>query len=135
MFYFPFSNFSLCSACVIFSASSASLAMESCSYSCITDRRTSDRSANLISLFLSFCYVTNDVRLADRSLILPLVICCWHSYMIKEIHVLKSNWFLLPFSFILLPFGFLYFFAGGSMFFLLEPGYLQFFVEIVNHQI
>ena len=135
MFYFPLSDFALCSTCVIFCAPSASLAMESCSYSCPIDYRISDRSANLISLFLAFSYVTSDVRLADRSLILPLVICCWHSYMIKEIHVLKSNWFLLPFSFILLPFGFLYFFAGGSMFFLLEPGYLQFFVEIVNHQI
>ena len=79
----------LCSACLIFCASSESLAMGSCSYSCTIDHPAGDRSAYLINLFLFFSLVAIDVRLADRSPILPLAICCWHSCIAKEISVLK----------------------------------------------
>ena len=51
----------LSSACLIFCASSESLAMGSCLYSCTIDHPTGDRSANLISLFLFFSFVAIDV--------------------------------------------------------------------------
>ena len=108
----------LCSACLIFCASSESFAMGSCSYSCTIDHPVGDRSTNLISLFVFFSFVAIDVKLADRSSVLPLHICCWFSYMAKEIFVLKSNWSLLPFAFMWCPSG-LYFSAGGSMFLLI----------------
>ena len=103
-------------SCLIFCTSSELLAMGSCSYSCTIDHPTGDRSSNLIGLFLFFSFIVIDVRLADRSSILPLDIWCWRSCMAKEISVLKSNWSLLPFPFMSCPTGLLYFLAEGSMF-------------------
>ena len=96
----------LCSTCVTFCVSSESFAVESCSYSCTVHHPTGEQSGNLISLFLFFSFVGIYVTLAERSSILPLDICCWHSCMIKEISVLKSNRSLLPFSFMSCPSGF-----------------------------
>ena len=125
----------LCSACLIFCASSESLAMWSCSYSCTIDHPAGDRSANLISLFLFYSFVAIDVESADSSLILPLEICCWYSCLAKEISVLKSNWSLSPFHFTSCSSG-LYFFAGGCMFwFIWSLHFFKVFVEIVEHQI
>ena len=75
----------LCSTWLIFCASSESLAMESSSYSCTRDHPTGNWLNNLISLFHFFSFLAIDVRLADRSSISSLNICCWHSCIAKEI--------------------------------------------------
>ena len=51
----------LSSVCLIFCASSESLAMGSCSHSCTIDHPTGNRSANLISCFLFFSLAAIDV--------------------------------------------------------------------------
>ena len=75
--------FGLYSACLILCALSKSLAMGSCSDSCIIDHPTGNELANLISLFCFFSFLAINVRLTDRSLTLSLDICCWYSYLIK----------------------------------------------------
>ena len=127
----------LCSTCLIFCALSKSLAMGSCSYSCTIDYPIGDWSAaNLISLIIFFSFVAINVRLADRSLILYLDICCWDSCMIKEISVLKSNWPLLPFPFMLyLTVFFILLHRRFHVFVCLSWHTFKFFVEIVKHQI
>ena len=114
----------LCSACLIFCASSESLAMGSCSYSCTIDHAAGDRSASLLSLFLFFSFIAIDVKLTDRSSMLPLDICCWHPCMATAISVLKSNWSLLPFPFMSCPSVYI---SSQEVpcFCLFEPPYLQ----------
>ena len=72
----------ICSACLIFCASSELLDMGSCSYSCTIDHPNGDQSANLISLFLFFSFIAIDVRLGDWSSILPLDI--WFCILIWQ---------------------------------------------------
>ena len=67
-----------------------SLAMGSCSYSCVMDHPTCNRSTNLINLFLSFSFA------AEISPTLLFDVFCWRSYAIKAISVLNSNVSLLP---------------------------------------
>ena len=120
----------LYSACLIFCASSESVAMGSCSYSCTIDHLTGNWLANFF-----FSFVAIDVRLADRSSVLPLNIWCWHSSMAKEVSVLKSNWSLLPCPFMLCPPVLLFFHRRFHVFVHLSLHTLNFFVEIVEHQI
>ena len=93
------------------------------------DCPTYDGSANLISLFLFFSFDAVDVRLADRFSLLYFNICCWLSYMIKGIFVLKSNWSLLPFSFMLCLTGFSYSSREFPCFCLFKSALLHFFVQ------
>ena len=86
----------LCSTWLIFCASSESLAMESSSYSCTRDHPTGNRLDNLISLFHFFSFLAIDVRLADRSSISSLNICCWHSCIAKEIGWNQTGLYYLP---------------------------------------
>ena len=124
----------LCSACLIFCASSESLAIGSCSYLCTIDHPAGDRSANLISLFIFFSFVSIDVKLADSSSILRLFnIWCWHSFMARNFCVeIKLVFITIPFYLVSVWF---FIFRRRSFHVFVYLACVPFFVGIVERQI
>ena len=109
--------------------------MVSCSYSCTTDHPVGDRSANLISFFVLFIFVAIDVKLANRSSILPLDICCWLSCMAKRNFCVEIKLVLITFCFYIVSVWLISLRRRFHVFAYLSLHTFKFFVEIVEHQI